>query len=222
MIQRIQFPNPRWAGDDGIVGFGGELHWQNLVEAYRLGIFPWPIDGWPLPWFCPDNRAILEFSELRIGRTLRRARQRSTLRFSIDEAFERVIRACAGSPRSDQDGTWITEEMVDSYCDLHREGWAHSVEAWDGEHLVGGLYGVDAGGAFAGESMFHELPGASKLALLFLIDHLASRGLDWIDIQTMTPHMEALGARLIPRGEFLNRLKETQKRAVVLFGERGR
>ncbi len=218
MVQRIQFPNPRWAGEDGIVGLGGELHWENLVEAYRQGIFPWPIEGWPLPWFCPNERAILEFSEIRLGRSLRRARERSMLRFSIDTAFSDVIRACAESPRPDQSGTWITDDMVESYCDLHLEGWAHSVEAWEGDTLVGGLYGVDAGGAFAGESMFYARPDASKLALLFLVDQLASRGLDWIDIQTMTPHMESLGARLVSRGEFLNRLKETQEKGRVLFG----
>jgi len=217
MVQRIQFPNPRWAGDDGIVGLGGELHWQNLVEAYSKGIFPWPIEGWPLPWFCPRRRAILEFSRLHVGRTLMRARARCVFTFSIDRAFERVIRRCSEMPRPEQDGTWITEEMIDAYCELHREGRAHSVEVWEGEELVGGLYGVNAGGAFAGESMFYERPDASKLALLHLIDHLRERGLDWIDIQTMTPHMKALGARLVSRGEFLNRLRETQERGLVLF-----
>ena len=217
MIERIQFPNPRWAGDDGIVGLGGELHWQNLVEAYCRGIFPWPIEGWPLPWFCPARRAIIDFRDLRVGRTLRRARARSGFRFTIDTAFENVIRKCAATGRPEQDGTWITDEMIAAYCDLHREGWAHSVEAWDGDALVGGLYGVDAGGAFCGESMFYERPDASKLALLFLIDHLESRGLDWIDIQTMTPHMRALGAKLVSRGRFLNRLRETQERGLSLF-----
>jgi leucyl/phenylalanyl-tRNA--protein transferase len=220
MIQRIQFPNPRWAGDDGIVGLGGELHWENLAEAYRQGIFPWPIEGWPLPWFCPARRAILEFRNLRIGRTLRRARERSKLGFTLDEAFDQVIRKCAAVPRPEQDGTWITDEMIEAYCDLHRHGLAHSVEAWSGDELVGGLYGVDAGGAFAGESMFYERPDASKLALLFLVDHLASRGLDWMDIQTMTPHMRALGARLVARRTFLNRLKATQERGLELFDRR--
>lgn len=219
MIQRIQFPNPRWAGDDGIVGLGGELHWENLVEAYRKGIFPWPVDGWPTPWFCPRRRAILEFSALRIGRTLRRARERSTFGFTIDRAFERVIRHCAEMPRPGQDGTWITSGMIDAYCELHEHGWAHSVETWEDDELVGGLYGVDAGGAFGGESMFYTKPDASRLALLHLVDHLASRGLDWIDIQTMTPHMKALGARLVSRGEFLNRLKATQERGLGLFGD---
>lgn len=218
MEQRIQFPNPRWAGDDGIVGLGGELHWRNLVEAYSKGIFPWPIEGWPLPWFCPKERAILVFSEIRIGRTLRRALRRSELRFTVDTAFERVMRACSEAPRPDQNGTWITEEMVAAYTDLHREGWAHSVEAWDGGELVGGLYGVDAGGAFGGESMFFRQDNASKFALLFLVEHLENRGLDWLDIQTMTPHMEALGARLVSRGDFLNRLRATQERGLVLFG----
>lgn len=217
MIQRIQFPNPRWAGEDGIVGLGGELHWVNLVEAYRRGIFPWPIDGWPIPWFCPKRRAILDFADLRVGRSLRRARDRAAFRFTIDKAFSRVIRACAEAPRPGQDGTWITPPMIDAYCDLHREGWAHSVETWDGDDLVGGIYGVDAEGVFAGESMFFVRPDASKLALLYLVDHLAARGSDWIDIQTMTPHMRALGAKEVARGTFLNRLKATQEKGLVLF-----
>lgn len=213
----IDFPDPRTAGADGIVGFGGSLDWRNLVEAYRRGIFPWPMDGWPLPWFCPKRRGILVFAEMRVPRSLAKVRRRGTYRCTIDAAFRDVIEACAALPRPGQEGTWITPEMVEAYCDLHRRGVAHSVEAWVGDELAGGLYGVDAGGAFAGESMFFRAPNASKIALLTLVDHLSTRGLDWIDIQMVTPHMEALGAREESRVKFLKRLAETQARGLTLF-----
>jgi leucyl/phenylalanyl-tRNA--protein transferase len=202
---------------EGIVAIGGDLHPENLLLAYQQGIFPWPIEGWPLTWFCPPKRAILEFRELRIPRSLAKIRRRAPFRFTIDRDFRAVIMACAKRQRPGQRGTWITPGMVRAYCDFHAQGHAHSVEAWEGETLVGGLYGVDAGGAFAGESMFYLRPNASKLALLYLIDHLAERGLDWIDIQVMTPHMEALGARDISRAEFLAKLAATRARRLKLF-----
>ena len=135
----------------------------------------------------------------------------------IDVDFAGVISACAG-PRDGTAGTWITNEMMHAYCELHEKGYAHSVEAWEGSTLVGGLYGVDAGGAFSGESMFYLRANASKLALLYLIEHLQKRGLDWIDIQMLTPHLEAMGAREIDRSEFLQKLALTQKRKLTLFG----
>lgn len=197
---------------DDIVAIGGRLTADALVTAYRRGVFPWPSEGLPLLWFCPRRRAVLDFDALHVGRSLARARRRSDLRFTIDAAFERVIRRCAEVPRADQDGTWITPEVIRAYTELHRRGGAHSVEAWRGDRLVGGVYGVDAGGAFSAESMFHEEPNASKLALLHLIDHLRSRGLGWLDIQVMTPHMERMGAREIPRREFLARLRRERGR----------
>ncbi len=212
-------------GDDGIVGFGGNLEPDTLIEAYASGVFPWPIEGLPLPWFCPDPRAILEFSDLHIPRSLARERRRTKLRFTIDRAFPQVIRHCAKVPRPGQPGTWITPAMVKAYIRLHELRHAHSVEAWsdgkNGERLVGGIYGVDAGGTFAGESMFHLEPHASKLALLHLIDHLKARGAGWIDIQMLTPHLEALGAKEISRAEFLRKLSRAQReaktRGLVLF-----
>lgn len=204
-------------GSDDIVAVGGNLEPETLVAAYRAGVFPWPTDGLPLLWFCPNRRAILEFGALHIGRSLARARRKSELRFSIDEDFSGVIRTCADIPRPDQDGTWITPEMVEAYERLHCLGIAHSAEAWRGDRLVAGVYGVDSGGAFAAESMFHHETWASKLALLHLVDHLASRGLDWLDIQVMTPHMEHLGAREIPRRDFLSRLRRTRRRELILF-----
>jgi leucyl/phenylalanyl-tRNA--protein transferase len=213
----VRFPDPRDSTPEGIVAVGGEPRPDFLREAYRRGIFPWPVEGYPLLWFSPPERAVLDFGELHVPRRLARERRRTRLRFTIDRAFERVIRACSSVERAHERGTWITPEVVEGYCEFHRRGHAHSVEAWEGEELVGGVYGVDAGGAFAGESMFYLRPNASKLALLFLIDHLRARGLDWLDIQVMTPHMEALGARLISRDEFLDRLSRELRRGRGLF-----
>jgi leucyl/phenylalanyl-tRNA---protein transferase len=202
---------------DDIVAVGTDLQPARLLAAYRNGIFPWPVEGLPLLWFCPRERAILRFEELHVGRSLARARRRSTLRFSIDTAFVDVIRACAETPRPDQDTTWISADIIAAYTRLHRLGFAHSVEAWRDDTLVGGVYGVDANGAFAAESMFHRESNASKLALLHLVDHLRARGLDWIDVQVMTPHLERLGARAIARDAFLALLARTQARRVRLF-----
>ena len=215
MVER--FPDPREATDEGVVAVGGRPEPGLLAEAYARGIFPWPVEGYPLLWFSPAERALLFFDELHVPRSLARERRRTRLRFTVDRAFGRVIRACAEVPRAGEQGTWITPWMIRGYCEFHRRGRAHSVEAWEGEELVGGLYGVDAGGAFAGESMFHLRPNASKLALLFLIDHLRARGLEWLDVQVMTPHMEALGAREITRSRFLDMLAHAQASGIRLF-----
>ncbi|HEX8153613.1 MAG TPA: leucyl/phenylalanyl-tRNA--protein transferase [Thermoanaerobaculia bacterium] len=206
-----RFPDPRYLRGD-IVAIGDDLSVDTLREAYRSGIFPWPHEGLPLPWFSPRRRTVIVFDELHVGRTLRRAAARAPFTFTIDRAFDDVIRACSEVPRPEQDGTWIGPEMIAAYTALHRAGDAHSVEAWDGDRLAGGLYGIDAGGVFTGESMFHRASDASKLALLFLIDHLQSRGATWLDCQVMTPHMEALGAREISRSRFLDMLAAAQAR----------
>lgn len=213
----VQFPDPSTASPDGIVAIGGDLHPESLLLAYRQGIFPWPVPGLPMLWFCPEERGILEFADLHISRSLRRERRRMRLRFTIDAAFPDVIRGCAETPRPGQSGTWITREIAVAYTRLHRMGIAHSVEAWDGERLVGGVYGVDVDGAFAAESMFYRQPNASKLALLYLIDHLRSRGLDWLDVQVLTPHLARLGARAVPRDVFLRKLQSTRARGLRLF-----
>ena len=210
------FPDPRNARGD-IIAIGEDLSPDTLRDAYRHGIFPWPHDELPLPWFSPRRRAVIFFDELHVGRSLRRSLRRSRYRFTIDSAFEPVIRACATVPREDQ-GTWIGPDIIRAYTRLHREGVAHSAEVWDGDELVGGLYGVDAGGVFTGESMFHFRSDASKVALLHLIDHLRARGATWLDCQIMTPHMRALGAREIPRAQFLDLLAESQGRGLRLFG----
>ena len=214
----LRYIPPREAGDAEVVGVGGELSVPALVDAYRRGVFPWPVDGYPLLWFCPPLRAVLDFDALHIPRRLARTRRISELTFTIDKAFDSVIEACQSSPRAGQNGTWITPPMRAAYCELHRAGHAHSVEAWDTNgHLAGGLYGVSAGGAFAGESMFRRVPDASRLALLYLIDKLRERGATWMDIQVMTPHLRALGAQEISRNAFLDRLEVAQEQRLVLF-----
>jgi leucyl/phenylalanyl-tRNA--protein transferase len=217
-VNVIRFPDPRDAPYGDIIAVGGNLHTFNLLRAYRLGIFPWPIEGWPLTWFSPQERAIIEFKDLKVPRSLAKLRRRAPYHLTIDAAFREVILSCARIKRADEQGTWITPQMFRAYCQLHELGHAHSVEAWEGDTLVGGLYGVDAGGAFAGESMFYLRPNASKLALLHLIEHLRQRGLDWLDIQVMTPHMEALGAHTITRDEFLEKLATARALNLRLFG----
>lgn len=213
----IHFRDPASASVEGIVALGGSLSTRNLMRAYRRGIFPWPIDEYLLPWCCPERRAILDFNELHIPRRLARVQRQTSFVFTIDQAFESVIVSCANVERRGETGTWITPQMIRAYCELHKKGHAHSVEVWEGNTLVGGLYGVDAGGAFSGESMFCHRSNASKLALLHLIEHLGKRGLGWLDIQMMTPHMAALGARTIERSEFLQRLSLAQQRKIALF-----
>ena len=228
-----EFPNPQthdfpgWILDgeyfyDGrdIVSLGNELTVGNLRDAYNNGIFPWQIDGMPLPWYCPAKRAVLEFSELDIPRSLQKEQRKAKFSYTIDKAFRKVMENCSKVRRPDQRGTWITPEFIEAYTELHKSGMAHSVEVWDetGE-LVGGLYGVDAGGVFCGESMFHKVSNASKLGLMFLIDQLRERGATWLDAQVMTPHMKALGAKEIGRREFLVKMKETQTLRLKLFDE---
>lgn len=212
-----EFPPHELADENGILAVGGDLHPESLLLAYRSGIFPWPMEGAPLLWFSPPERGIVFFSDLHIPKSLEKARRKSTFRITHDQAFEKVIRECADVPRPGQSGTWITEPMLEAYVRLHELGHAHSFEVWDGEDLVGGIYGVDADGAFAAESMFYDQPYASKIALLALIDHMKSRGATWLDIQVMTPHMEKLGARLIEREQFHRLLSETRKQGLILF-----
>jgi leucyl/phenylalanyl-tRNA--protein transferase len=201
-----------------VVAFGTPLTPKNVREAYSKGIFPWYTEGIPLPWHCPERRAVLEFSNLTIPRSLEKERKKASFTFTIDQSFPEVIHECALAYRPGQYGTWITPEFELVYNELHAEGVAHSVEAWNRDReLVGGLYGIDAGGVFCGESMFYKERNASKLALLFLIDHLSSGGSTWLDCQVMTPHMEALGAKEISRKVFLEKLRDTQGLGLKLW-----
>lgn len=202
-----------------IVSFGDELTVENVLEAYAKGIFPWHIDGLPLPWFCPEYRAVLDFEDLRVPRSLAKVNRNAGFTCTFNKAFREVITACADVRREDEIGTWITPEFIEVYTRVHELGHAHSVEIWEDGELAGGLYGIDAGGVFCGESMFYRRSNASKVALLRLVDHLRSRGSDWLDVQVMTPHFERLGAREIPRDVFLDRLEMTRKRKLELFAE---
>lgn len=180
--------------------------------AYSRGIFPWPIEGLPLPWFSPPFRGILEYQRLHIPRSLRKRLSKNPFRFTINQAFSEVIHRCAQAERPGQKGTWITQEMITAYVRLHAGGSAHSVEAWNPDRqLVGGLYGVEVGGVFSAESMFHLESDASKACVIFLLEWLNQHGRDWMDIQMLTPHMEGLGAREVPRTQFLERLSLTHR-----------
>ncbi|HEX6178531.1 MAG TPA: leucyl/phenylalanyl-tRNA--protein transferase [Thermoanaerobaculia bacterium] len=211
-----RFPDPRYVRGD-IVAFGDDLAVDTLRDAYRHGIFPWPHDELPLPWFSPRRRTILIFEDLHVGRSLRKALAKTRYTFTVDRAFRRVIEACAAAPRPDQDGTWIAPQIIEAYTRLHHAGDAHSAELWRGDELVAGVYGVDSGGVFTGESMFHRVDNGSKIALLLLIEHLQSRGATWLDCQVMTPHMRVLGAREIMRARFLDMLAAAQSKALRLF-----
>ncbi|MDX2110035.1 MAG: leucyl/phenylalanyl-tRNA--protein transferase [Verrucomicrobiota bacterium] len=219
-IAPIVFPPAGQADAHGIVCWtmASAIRADNLLNAYRSGIFPWPMrEDAPVPWTSPNPRAVLFFDEMHIPRTLRQAWKLTSWTFTVDRAFPVVMQACAGVPRPGQAGTWIITNMHEGYGELHRQGHAHSVEVWNGNELVGGLYGVDPGGLFVGESMFHLASNASKLALLYLINHLKTRGATWIDVQQLTPLMRQLGAREIPRTEYLRMLGEEMGKERGLF-----
>ena len=163
-------------------------------------------------WFSPEKRGVIDFSDLHVSRSLEKEQKRQEYTFTLDKNFEQVIEACQSQPRKNQQGTWIVPELKNAYVKFHEAGYAHSVECWRGGDLVGGIYGVFVEGVFSGESMFHELPNVSKLAFLFLVKHLQSRGLDWMDIQMITPVTENLGGKYISREEFLQRIEKSQHR----------
>lgn len=206
LSRALRFPPPEHA-EDGLVAVGGDLSPERLLLAYGSGIFPWYEEGVPILWHSPDPRCVLPVEALHVGRSLRRAIAKGALEVRFDSAFEQVIRACKATPRTGQDGTWITDDMEEAYCRLHTLGYAHSVEAWAGDELVGGLYGVSLGRIFFGESMFSWQPSASKVALVALVERVAGWGFRWIDSQVPTPHTLAMGAQLWPRARFLDVLR---------------
>ncbi len=200
------FPDPRRATPDGLLACGGDLSPERLLAAYESGVFPWYESG-PILWFSPDPRMVLLPSQLRVSRSLRRSLGRTGVEVRFDTAFEAVIRACAETPRAGQSGTWITPEMIEAYCRLHSQGYAHSAEAWQGEELVGGLYGVSLGAAFFGESMFAWRDDASKMAFVQLVHRLNDWNFQLIDCQIYTEHLARFGAVLWPRTRFLAALE---------------
>jgi leucyl/phenylalanyl-tRNA--protein transferase len=192
---------------DGLLAVGGDLSPERLLLAYRSGIFPWYDERLPILWHSPDPRCVLPVDGLHVGRSLRRVIARGAYAVRFDTAFERVIEACKSTPRPGQDGTWITDEMQQAYVRLHRLGYAHSVESWEGGELAGGLYGVSLGRIFFGESMFAWRPDASKVALVALADRVRGWGFPIIDAQVPTPHTLAMGAQEWPRAQFLDVLR---------------
>ncbi len=212
--ERLLFPPPERGPRRGPIAVGGDLRPERLLLAYSMGIFPW--QGEPLHWHSPDPRMVLLADELVVTRSLRRTMRRGTFRVTLDTAFREVMVACATVPRPGQDGTWITPEMVESYTELHRRGVAHSAEAWKGQALVGGLYGLSLGAAFFGESMFSLEADASKVAFVALVEQLRAWGLPLVDCQVYTPHLASLGAREWPRRDFLAALQAALDRPTRL------
>ncbi|MDG3002562.1 leucyl/phenylalanyl-tRNA--protein transferase [Paludisphaera mucosa] len=200
------FPPPHLAEPEGLLAIGGDLTPDRLVAAYRQGIFPWYEAGGPILWWSPDPRLVLFPAELQVSRRLRRTLRSGRFEIRWDTAFDRVVHACAETPRDHEDGTWITPEMRTAYGALHRLGVARSVEAWCDGELAGGVYGVLAGRCFSGESMFHHQTDASKVALVALVERLEAEGVEMLDCQVRSEHMVAFGAREIPRDEYLMRL----------------
>lgn len=209
LIPTVVFPDPMTDTIEGVIGYGGRLTVGNLIEAYRQGIFPWPHEGYPLLWFCPDRRGVIDFKDLHLPQSFKRwLRRHSEWSWTWNESFEKVIEHCQKQKRRGQNGTWITTEIIRAYTELHRKGYAHSLEIWNEQReLVGGIYGVQVNGYFSGESMFHLTSNASKLALYRLIEKLRSEGHQWMDIQMVTSVSEQFGGRLISKKEFLKRLR---------------
>jgi leucyl/phenylalanyl-tRNA--protein transferase len=199
----IRFPNPEFADAEGLVAVGGDLKMERLLTAYRHGIFPWTVD--PITWWSPDPRGIIELDHFHVSESLARVIRKRTFEVTIDQSFQEVMQACA-APGPKRRSTWITGEFIEAYTWLHRQGHAHSVECWRNGELVGGIYGVSIGGLFAGESMFHRADNASKVALCHLVEHLQQRRFLLFDIQMVTAATRLLGAKAIPRSEYLKRL----------------
>jgi leucyl/phenylalanyl-tRNA--protein transferase len=204
--RRVPFPDPRETDARGLVAYGGDLLPERLLSAYAHGIFPWYNEE-PILWFSPDPRMVLRLDELVVNRTLRKNLRRERYEVRLDSDFEAVIRACAAAPRPGQDGTWITADMIEAYCALHELGFAHSAEAWQGDELMGGIYGVSLGAAFFGESMFARSSDASKVAFATLARHIYAWGFSFLDCQIHTDLLERLGGREWTRAEFLNALE---------------
>ena len=218
LSEDLVFPSPHLASKEGLLAVGGDLTRSRLLLAYSLGIFPWYSENEPILWWSPDPRFVLYPDELKISRSLSKVIKKGAYTVTIDHAFKQVISECARVRLENQEGTWIADEMVEAYCDLHESGFAHSVEAWEGDHLAGGLYGVSLGLCFFGESMFTRVSNASKVALVSLVRHLRSLDFALIDCQVTTGHLTRFGAREISRARYLEELDDAL-RAGTLRGK---
>jgi leucyl/phenylalanyl-tRNA--protein transferase len=210
LTEELAFPPVELSTKEGIIAIGGDLSPERLILAYKSGIFPWYMDKSPILWWSPDPRFVLFTDELVIPKSMHRILNKEMFRFTFDSRFDEVIYSCS-LPRRSESSTWLVPEMIEAYINLNRLGYAHSVEAWLGNHLAGGLYGVSLGHSFFGESMFTHISNASKASLIFLVRKLKEKGFNLIDSQIYSPHLKALGAREIPRNEYMNHLKNSLK-----------
>ncbi|MDJ0720670.1 MAG: leucyl/phenylalanyl-tRNA--protein transferase [Desulfobacterales bacterium] len=215
LTSELTFPPPHLAIREGLLAVGGDLSIDRLALAYGQGIFPWYAEDDPILWWSPDPRLVLFPHELHVSRSLRRLINKGRLSFTLDRAFGEVIRGCAAARGENHPGTWIVPEMISAYERLYGAGLAHSVEAWRGDELAGGLYGVSLGRTFYGESMFTRVSNASKAALVVLVQHLQQTGFDLIDCQVTTPHLKQFGAREIPRAHFLRTLRRSLRQRTL-------
>ncbi len=206
LSERIEFPPARLARSDGLLCIGGDLSLARLLLAYQNGIFPWFSEKEPLLWWSPDPRLVLFPKTIKISRSLKKKINKTPFRITVDNAFEQTIVSCAQPRRDKYEGTWLVEDMIEAYIQLHKHGYAHSIETWQGNDLVGGLYGVTLGGSFFGESMFSRASDASKIALTALATLLNAKGFDMIDCQVTTRHLLNMGAVEVSRETFLNAL----------------
>ncbi len=204
--EQLWFPPVEYAEADGLLAVDGDLSPERLLLAYQSGIFPWYNEEDPILWWSPNPRMVLYPSELKVSKSMAQILRGNKFSITVDTAFEQVIAACASTLRDGQPGTWIVPEMIEAYTKLHQIGYAHSVEVWRNTRLVGGLYGLGLGKVFCGESMFSLESNASKAGFITLVQWLQQQGYHFIDCQTHTPHLESLGARQIPRAQFLQEL----------------
>lgn len=214
------FPPVEIADEDGLLAIGGDLEIQSLINAYSVGIFPWPISNeYPLAWFSPDPRGVLFFKDLKISRSLKKILKKDYFRVQFNHQFKNVIEACAKAKnRKGQNSTWITKEIIKSYTKFHQQGHAYSIEVYNpSEELVGGIYGVILGHYVSGESMFYKESNASKIALVKLMEFLHQKGVQWIDTQMVTPIVRNLGGKEIARKEFIELLNKSLKLKNDLF-----
>jgi leucyl/phenylalanyl-tRNA--protein transferase len=205
--ENLWFPPVEEAVNDGLLAMGGDVSVERLLLAYRQGIFPWYDGDIPL-WWCPDPRFVLFPAELNVSKSMSALIKKNVFRFTTNQAFSQVIRSCKELQRKGQDGTWITDELEISLNQLHLRGFAHSAETWHNDELVGGLYGIRMGKLFFGESMFSKESNASKFAFIQYVKKLQTEGFQLVDCQVYTAHLESLGARMIPRAEFMNLLEK--------------
>lgn len=207
LSERLYFPSVENANSEGLLAVGGDLSSERLLLAYQSGIFPWFNDDSLIMWWSPKMRMILYPEEVKISKSMQKVIRSNQFRLTKNKRFKKVIEHCSAVPRNDQEGTWITDEMKKAYLELHQKGFAKSYEVWEGNNLVGGLYGIDLGHIFCGESMFSLKPNASKFAFIKLAEELQEQHYKLIDCQLYTDHLASLGAREIPRSLFISRLK---------------